>query len=323
MIAGNGVTTAGGIQINGPGNQNQNNVTIRSSSFVGMVNFDIQANNPGQMLIDNNTSYSTGTTACINVGGRVSGVITVTNNVCPNAITNATASDLTNGFIRKCGNVVGGTSEACTWNVTTNSTTANRMMIGGGPGVQPTAAPAGTATTLWHGNASGVGSYGAVNLATDVAGVTSVANGGTGVSDASGEMARLKQAFIFNTTASVNFNSANTDTPLTITLPTGFTRFAVNRVYVSHASQTLTTSTIGLFSATGGGGVAIQPLTANTVASASDAAANNIMLTATTATNSSFVASSLATPNTIYFRVGTAQGAAATADVTVFYVPLL
>lgn len=127
--------------------------------------------------------------------------------------------------------------------------------------------------------------------------------------------------FIYSSSASVNFNSGNTDTALTITLPAGFTRFIVNRLYISNATQTLTTSTVGLFTATSGGGVSIQALTANTVSTAADGTANNIMLTATGFVGS-FVSASLGTPNTIYFRVGTAQGAAATGDVTVYYVPV-
>lgn len=149
-----------------------------------------------------------------------------------------------------------------------------------------------------------------------------VAGGGTGVTTTVAEMQRIQLGFIVYTTTGVNFNSGNTDTALTITLPTGFTRFIVNRVYISHASQTLTTSTVGVYTATGAGGTALTALTANTVSTASDSTANNVMILANTTANPTLVAASLATPNTIYFRVGTAQGAAATADVSVYYTPL-
>ncbi|HWF45147.1 MAG TPA: hypothetical protein VG537_10940, partial [Candidatus Kapabacteria bacterium] len=43
-----------------------------------------------------------------------------------------------------------------------------------------TSGPTGTTTTVLHGNASGLPSYGAVNLATDVSGTLPIANGGTG-----------------------------------------------------------------------------------------------------------------------------------------------
>ncbi len=122
------------------------------------------------------------------------------------------------------------------------------------------------------------------------------------------------------TATAVNFNSANTDTAITVSLPTGYTRFMVFRATISHASQTLTTATWGLFSTTGGGGLAIVANIACTVSTASDATAANVQ--ANGGATASMVAASLATPNTIYFRVGTAQGAPATADVTITILPL-
>lgn len=130
-----------------------------------------------------------------------------------------------------------------------------------------------------------------------------------------------KMGVLSATITGVNFNSANTDTAIPIVLPPGFTRFAGFRVSISHASQTLTTSTVGAFSTTGGGGLAIVAAgTANTVSTASDATSGNAQTIA--AAFASMVAASLPTPSTIYFRVGTAQGAAATADVTFDYFPL-
>lgn len=108
----------------------------------------------------------------------------------------------------------------------------------------------------------------------------------------------------------VNFNSANTDTTFTLNLPTGYTRYTIAAVRISHASQTLTTATFGLFTASGGGGTAILTGTAITVSTASENTNNNAQSTApATAATQTYNASQL------FFRVQTAQGAAATADV--------
>src|SRR5882672_10237538 len=54
----------------------------------------------------------------------------------------------------------------------------------------------------------------------------------------------------------VNMNSV-ADTPVTITLPAGFTRYRVRTIHIWNASVDLSTATqvqVGLFTATGGGG---------------------------------------------------------------------
>lgn len=108
----------------------------------------------------------------------------------------------------------------------------------------------------------------------------------------------------------VNFNSANTDTAFTLNLPPGVTRYIVSTVRISHASGTLTTSTFGLFTAAAGAGVAIMTGVANTISSASENTNNNAMGSApATGATQSYNASQL------FFRVQTAQGTAATADV--------
>ena len=111
----------------------------------------------------------------------------------------------------------------------------------------------------------------------------------------------------------VDFNSANTDTEIPITLPAPFTRYAVNAVRISHASHTLTTATAGLFSLAAGAGTAIVTGgSAITVASGTAEAANSTQsMTVNNAGTVAYDASSL------FFRVGTAEGAAATADVII------
>lgn len=110
----------------------------------------------------------------------------------------------------------------------------------------------------------------------------------------------------------VNFNSGNTDTTFTLNLPSGVTRYIVSTVRISHASASLTTSTFGLFTAASGGGVAIMTGVANTISTASESTNNNAMGTApATGATQSYNASQL------FFRVQTAQGTAATADVHV------
>lgn len=111
----------------------------------------------------------------------------------------------------------------------------------------------------------------------------------------------------------VNFNAGNTDTAIPITLPSGFTRYRVVGVVIDGASQTLTTATCGLFTAAGAGGVAIVASgSAITVSTASENTNNNQMVLALVNSNTtSFNAA------TLYFRVQTPQGAAATANVVV------
>lgn len=59
--------------------------------------------------------------------------------------------------------------------------TANALLLGGGAGAAPAALGSlGTTTTVLHGNAAGVPTFGAVVLTTDVSGILPGLNGGTG-----------------------------------------------------------------------------------------------------------------------------------------------
>jgi hypothetical protein len=128
------------------------------------------------------------------------------------------------------------------------------------------------------------------------------------------------------TAIGVNFNSANSDNAIAIALPAGFTRFRFIEGTISNASHTLVTATCGVFTAAAAGGVAlVASATPVTVSATADATLNNAQLLAVTgaASGTSFAAAGLATPNTIYFRVQTAEGAAATGDVTILIRPLI
>lgn len=134
------------------------------------------------------------------------------------------------------------------------------------------------------------------------------------------------QGWILVTATGVNFNSANTDTALNFSsvLPSGSTRVLVSNVYISGASASLTAATVGVFTATSAGGVAVVTSgTAVTVSTASDATNNNAQVLPVNNSNTEiYTASNLATPNTFYFRVQTPEGSAATANVTLFMRPL-
>lgn len=127
------------------------------------------------------------------------------------------------------------------------------------------------------------------------------------------------------TAVGVNFNSGNSDNLIVLSLPTGFTRFRFIEATISNANHTLITATCGVFTAAATGGVALVTAgTTITVSATADAAANNeqILAPTTAANTTSFVAASLSTANTLYFRVATAEGAAATGDVTLLIRPL-
>lgn len=104
----------------------------------------------------------------------------------------------------------------------------------------------------------------------------------------------------------INANSATTDTALTMLAG----NYIIEQVIVTNASISLTTATAGLFTAAGGAGTTL----------CSDQALTP--LTATTKwmelSQQLVVGTDRFTAGTLYFRIGTAQGAAATLDVYIY-----
>jgi hypothetical protein len=127
------------------------------------------------------------------------------------------------------------------------------------------------------------------------------------------------QAYFQSTITNVNFNSANTDFQILINLPVGFTRWRIMNLFISGASGTLTTSTIGLFTQQNAGGLAIfNAGTAITITTSAIDTNNNAQAVAGVNNQNTLFYSDTA----IYFRVQNPQGVPATASVTVVYVPL-
>lgn len=190
--------------------------------------------------------------------------------------------------------------------------TANALVLGGGAGVAPgPLGSLGTTTTVLHGNASGAPSFGAVSLTTDVTGVLPIANGGAGVAS--------PQQYIGGFATGINFNSVG-DTAITIALPAGITNYRINNFLVTNTGTTasLTTAQFGVFSAAAGGGTAISAagqsmagLTSNTVNT------NGSILNVAPATTNGYL-----NFTTLFFRITTAQGAAATGNFYIVIVPL-
>lgn len=140
---------------------------------------------------------------------------------------------------------------------------------------------------------------------------------GTGTLNAQGLYVNGGSVGILNFTSSVNFNSANTDTPISIALPSGVSRYALSTAIISGASTSLTTATLGIFTSTGGGGVPVVPTGAITVSTAAENTNNNMLsLTVTNFNTQCYNAA------TLYSRVSSAEGVAATANVTISIRPL-
>ena len=121
---------------------------------------------------------------------------------------------------------------------------------------------------------------------------------------------------IYLTATSVNLNSVG-DTTVPIVLPSGMTRFKVAEMHVSHASLSLTTVTVGLYTAANAGGVAIvTPATTGITSTTTDTSPNAASMTVINLNTTSYNDASL------YIHVAIAQGAAATGDVTIVLIPL-
>lgn len=108
----------------------------------------------------------------------------------------------------------------------------------------------------------------------------------------------------------INFNSANTDNLLSFTLPAGINRWRANQIFISNASASISTATAGVFTGAGGTGITIAANQAITITQSAANVNNNLMgLTLTNSTTEAYTSTSL------FFRIGTAQGSPATADV--------
>jgi hypothetical protein len=113
--------------------------------------------------------------------------------------------------------------------------------------------------------------------------------------------------------AGINFNSTNTDNAIAVTLPAGAIAYRVAGLRIGNASASISTATFGLFSAAAAAGTAIFAAgQAITVTTASANTNNNAMTVTPANQNTQFY-----NFTTLFFRVGTAQGSAATADVTI------
>ena len=124
-------------------------------------------------------------------------------------------------------------------------------------------------------------------------------------------------------TAAVNFNAANTDHPVAITLPTGYTKYRIGSITVVNtgATASLTTARAGVFTQANGTGttlvtdVALSAITQNTQLTSS------ALLVHTIAIAGGLMWVSGTTVPTIYYRVSTAQGASASGTVIVQIIP--
>lgn len=113
----------------------------------------------------------------------------------------------------------------------------------------------------------------------------------------------------------VNVNQTNTDILVNLFLLPG-TNFTVTKAQVNNASVSLTTATASVYTASGGSGGSGMALAADQALSAlSTTLTGNMNMTlASAASNTILNAATLVNPTTLYIRIGTAQGAAATAD---------
>ena len=116
----------------------------------------------------------------------------------------------------------------------------------------------------------------------------------------------------------INFNSANTDNPIPINLPAGFTRYRVHQIIIFGATASLTTATCGVFTQEGASGLGVVATgTAITVSQTAGDTNNNMQSLTIVDQNT------LALIDTVlFFRVQTAQGQSALGNVAVFYQPL-
>lgn len=111
----------------------------------------------------------------------------------------------------------------------------------------------------------------------------------------------------------VNVNQTSTDVPITLLMLPG-TNFVVTKVQLNNASTSLTTATASVYPAVAAGG---NNIVADAALSALTSTTKNLSMTLAAGASAN-VLNQTTQANLLYFRVGTAQGAAATVDVYIW-----
>ena len=116
----------------------------------------------------------------------------------------------------------------------------------------------------------------------------------------------------------IKFNSANTDNPIAINLPASYTRYRIHQILLSGATHDISTATCGVFTATAAGGTPVVTTgTAITVTQTAGDTNHNMQSLSINDQDTMFFIDTV-----LYFRVQTPEGAAALANVAIFYQPL-
>lgn len=233
-------------------------------------------------------------------------------------------------------NATTGALTCATCTTSAASLTANQLVIGSGSQGEQSLGSLGTTTTVLHGNAGGAPSFAAVT-GSDISSNTvansnlsNMTNGTTKCRTTAGfgapedctgaNIAAFTTPTLWAATA-VDFNTTNTDYPIAITLPTGYTKYqlASIRIFNSGTTASLTTATYGVWTGAGETGTVLVTSGAVLSGITSNAALTSSAVTTSTLTLSNFWISSAT--NTIYFRMKTAQGAAASGTVVLQIIP--
>jgi uncharacterized membrane protein YphA (DoxX/SURF4 family) len=125
-------------------------------------------------------------------------------------------------------------------------------------------------------------------------------------------------AMLASIVTGINFNSANTDNPISIGLPPGYTRYRIHQILLSGATASLSTATCGVFTQQAAAGTAVVTTgTAITVTqTAGDTNGNMQSFTINDQNTMALI------DTTLYFRVQNANGSPGLGNVAVFYQPM-